>query len=98
MYVAHGYQMIPLTRWSYALHAFNGMTTGDVYGTAVPYSTALTSQKKDLFGEKCTLVKKKLFYRQKCGILRAQFPFFDSPNATFLGVKPRGSDDVVSGT
>jgi hypothetical protein len=27
-----------------------------------------------------------------------QFPFFDSPNATFLGVKPRGSDDVVSGT
>jgi hypothetical protein len=25
------------------------MTTGDVYGTAVPYSTELTSQKKDLF-------------------------------------------------
>jgi len=49
MYVAHGCQMIPLTRWSYALHAFNGMTTGDVYGTAVPYSTELTSQKKDLF-------------------------------------------------
>ena len=64
----------------------------------VPYSTALTSQKKDLFKEKCTLVKKKLFYGQKCGILRAQFPFFLSPNATFLGVKPRGSDDVVSGT
>jgi hypothetical protein len=31
-------------------------------------------------------------------VWRSQFPFFDSPNATFLGVKPRGSDDVVSGT
>jgi len=31
-------------------------------------------------------------------ILVVQFPFFDSPNANFLGVKPRGSDDLVSGT
>jgi len=73
-------------------------TAVDVYGTAIPYSTALTSQKKDLFEEKMHFDEKKLFYLKKCGILRAQFPFFDSPNATFLGVKPRGSDDVVSGT
>ena len=31
-------------------------------------------------------------------IVFVQYPFFDSPNANFLGVKPRGSDDLVSGT
>jgi len=63
-------------------------TAVNIYGhdrTAVPYFTALTSQKKDLFEEKCTLMKKKLFYLKKCAILRAQFPFFDSPNATDSG-------------
>ena len=31
-------------------------------------------------------------------IVVVQYPFFDSPNANFLGVNPRGSDDLVSGT
>ena len=42
--------------------------------------------------------KKKLVGVWKVCMVVGVTPFFDSPNATFLGVKPRGSDDVVSGT
>lgn len=41
--------------------------------------------------------KKKLVGIRKVCMVVGVTPFFDSPNATFLGVKPRGSDDVVSG-
>jgi hypothetical protein len=42
-------------------------------------------------------MKKKLFYLKKCAILRAQFPFFDSPNATDsdLGCRPLASLPLV---
>jgi len=42
-------------------------------------------EKKALIEKKCILMKKKLFYLKKCDILRAQFPFFLSPNTTFSG-------------